>query len=184
MNPSFRTRLRLGVSVITMIAAWNAAIAQEPNAPPPVSPGNAPAAPSAPQEQPSTTPSDATRIPQITVTAPKETPSAPAKPATTAPRQQGGTPAPVRTAPAAPARTAPVQTAAPAQTAAQIAAAREAAATRAFTQQVERANQVRDNIMPKTGTDVTTVTHQDISNAPGGANQSVSDILVTQFPGV
>ena len=85
---------------------------------------------------------------------------------------------------AAPARTAPVQTAVPAQTAAQIAAAREAAATRAFTQQVEKANQVRDNIMPKTGTDVTTVTHQDISNAPGGANQSVSDILVTQFPGV
>ena len=178
MNPSFRTRLRLGVSVITMIAAWNAAIAQEPNAPPSVSPGNAPAAPSAPQEQPSTPPSDATRIPQITVTAPKETPSAPAKPATTAPRQ-GGPAAPVRTAPAAPARTAPVQTAAPAQTAAQIAAAREAAATRAFTQQVEKANQVRDNLSPKTGTDVTTVTHQDISNAPGGANQSVSDILVT-----
>jgi hypothetical protein len=189
MNPSFRMRLRLGVSAITMIATWNAAIAQEPNAPPPVSPDSAPAAPSAPQTQPSTTPSatspsDATRIPQITVTAPKETPSAPAKPTTTTPRQQGGTPAPVRTAPAAPTRTAPVQTAAPAQTAAQIAAAREAAATRAFTQQVEKANQVRDNIMPKTGTDVTTVTHQDISNAPGGANQSVSDILVTQFPGV
>ncbi len=90
----------------------------------------------------------------------------------------------MRTAPAAPARTAPVQTAAPAQTAAQIAAAREAAATRAFTQQVEKANQVRDNLSPKTGTDVTTVSHQDISNAPGGANQSVSDILVTQFPGV
>ena len=185
MNPSFRTRLRVGASAITMIAAWNAAIAQEPNAPPPVSPNNAPATPSAPQTQPSTTPSaappsDATPIPQITVTAPKETPSAPTKPATTASRQ-GGPAAPVR---AAPARTAPVQTAVPAQTAAQIAAAREAAATRAFTQQVEKANQVRDNIMPKTGTDVTTVTHQDISNAPGGANQSVSDILVTQFPGV
>jgi TonB dependent receptor len=77
-----------------------------------------------------------------------------------------------------------VQTAVPAQTAAQIAAAREAAATRAFTQQVEKANQVRENISPKTGTDVTQVSHQDISNAPAGANQSVSDILVYQFPGV
>jgi outer membrane receptor protein involved in Fe transport len=190
MNPSFRTRLRLGVSAITMIAAWNAAIAQEPNAPPPVSPGNAPAAPPATQTQPSTTPSagppsDATPIPQITVTAPKEAPSAPAKPATTTQRPTGQ-PAPVRTAPApaAPARTAPVQTAVPAQTAAQIAAAREAAATRAFTQQVEKANQVRENIFPKTGSDVTQVTSQDISNAPGGANQSISDILVYQFPGV
>jgi hypothetical protein len=190
MNLSFRTRLRLGVSAITMIAAWNAAIAQEPNAPPPVSPGNAPAAPPATQTQPSTTPSatppsDATPIPQITVTAPKEAPSAPAKPATTTQRPTGPA-VPVRTAPApaAPARTAPVQTAVPAQTAAQIATAREAAATRAFTQQVEKANQVRENIVPRTGTDVTQVSHQDISNAPGGANQSVGDLLVNQFPGV
>jgi TonB dependent receptor len=191
MNPSIRTRLRVGVSAITMIAASNAAIAQEPNAPPPVSPESAPAAPPASQTQPSTTPStpsatspsDATPIPQITVTAPKETPSAPAKPATTTQRPTGPA-VPVRTTPAPAARTAPVQTAVPAQTAAQIAAAREAAATRAFTQQVEKANQVRENIFPKTGSDVTQVTHQDISNAPGGANQSVSDILVTQFPGV
>jgi hypothetical protein len=186
MNPSFRTRLRLGVSAITMIAAWNAAIAQEPNAPPPVSPGNAPATQTQPSTAPNATPpSDATPIPQITVTAPKEAPSAPAKPATTT--QRPTCPAVlVRTAPApaAPARTAPVQTAVPAQTAAQIAAAREAAATRAFTQQVEKANQVRENIVPRTGTDVTQVSHQDISNAPGGANQSVGDLLVNQFPGV
>jgi hypothetical protein len=192
MNPSFRTRLRVGVSAITMIAAWNAATAQEPNAPPPVSPNNAPAAPatpSAPQTPPSATPpstapsgtpsaappSDATPIPQITVTAPKEAPRAPAKPATTTQRPAG---------PAAPAQTAQVQPAAPAQSAAQIAAAREAAATRAFTQQVEKANQVREHISPSTGTDVTQVSHQDIGNAPGGANQSVSDILVYQFPGV
>jgi hypothetical protein len=187
MNSSFRTRLRVGVSAIAMIAAWNAAIAQEPNAPPPVSPATPPATQTQPSTAPSTTPSttpsatppsDATPIPQITVTAPKEAPSAPAKPATTTQRATG--PA----APAAPAQTAPVQTAVPAQTAAQIAAAREAAATRAFTQQVERANQVRENISPKTGTDVTQVSHQDISNAPGGANQSISDILVYQFPGV
>jgi outer membrane receptor protein involved in Fe transport len=184
MNPSFRTRLCLGVSAITMIAAWNAAIAQEPNAPPPVSPATPPASQTQPSTTPSATPpSDATPIPQITVTAPKEAPSAPAKPATTAPRQVGPA-GPARTAPAAPARTAPLQTAVPAQTAAQIAAAREAAATRAFTQQVEKANQVRENIFPKTGSDVTQVTSQDISNAPGGANQSISDILVYQFPGV
>jgi hypothetical protein len=197
MNPSFYTRLRVGVSAITMVAASNAAIAQEPNAPPPVSPESTPAtppaAPAPPSSTPGTTPSaappsDATPIPQITVTAPKETPAAPRKPTTTTQRPTGPA-TPARSAPAAPARTAPAQTAAPAQaapaqTAAQIAAAREAAATRAFTQQVEKANQVREHIMPNTGTSVTQVTSQEISNAPGGANQSVSDILVTQFPGV
>jgi hypothetical protein len=67
---------------------------------------------------------------------------------------------------------------------AQTPAAQQAAATRAFTQQVERLNQQRDNILPRTGTTSSEVTHQQIENAPQGSNQSVSDILVTQFPGV
>ncbi len=120
-------------------------------------------------------------MPEIKVTAPKETPAAPPKRAATAPREAGG-------GAAAPARQAPTRPApatnAPAHSAAQTAAARQAAETRAFTQKVERFNQQRDNILPKTGTASTTVTSQQISNAPGGANQSVSDILVTQFPGV
>jgi hypothetical protein len=104
--------------------------------------------------------------------------------ATTAPRQAGPTgPARTAPAPAAPAQTAPAQTV-PAQTAAQIAAAREAAATRAFTQQVEKFNQTRENLLPKTGTTSSERTAADIENAPQGSNQQIGDLLVSQFPSV
>jgi hypothetical protein len=113
-------------------------------------------------------------MPQITVTAPKESPNTTSpRRATTAGSSRG-----------APSQAAAAARTAPAQSAAQSAAAQQAAATRAFTQQVERFNQQRDDILPKTGTSSTEVTNQEISNAPQGANQSVSDILVTQFPGV
>jgi hypothetical protein len=72
----------------------------------------------------------------------------------------------------------------PALTAAQTVAAQQAAATRAFTQQVERFNQQREYIQPRTGTTSSERTSQQIEQAPQGANQSISDILVSQFPGV
>jgi hypothetical protein len=181
MKTSVRAGLRLSGSAIAVIAAWNMAVAQEPNAPPPrapETPAQPPAAPT-PSTPESTTPSTTvpqpsgpqTTIPQITVTAPKEAPpAAPRRAATTAPTRGGGAAAPT---PAAPTPT-------PAQTAAQ----QQAAATRAFTQQVERFNQSRENLLPKTGTTSSQVTNKEIDYAPGGANQTVSDILVSQFPGV
>jgi outer membrane receptor protein involved in Fe transport len=174
MQVSIRAGLLLSGSAIAFIAACNTSIAQEPATPPPRAPETAAPPPTAPETAaPETTTGPQTNMPQITVTAPKETPRAapPRRTATTAPTRVTG-------APAAPARTVPALT--PAQTA----AAQQAAATRAFTQQVERSNQTRENILPKTGTAVTQVTSQEISNAPGGANQSVGDLLVTQFPGV
>jgi outer membrane receptor protein involved in Fe transport len=171
MISSVRIGPLLGGSAIAVIAAWSAAIAQEPATPPPATP-QAPAPPAAPATTApqSTTPQSTgpqTTMPEITVTAPKETPSG----------------APKRSATAAPTR----GTAAPAasvQSAAQTAAAQQAAATREFTQKVETFNQQRENLLPKTGTASTERTAADIENAPGGANQSVGDLLVSQFPGV
>jgi hypothetical protein len=158
MKASVRAGLLLGGSAIAVIAAWNAAVAQEPTTPPPRAPETSTPPPAA---APETTAPAATTIPQITVTAPKQTQRA----------------APTRTTTAAPAR----QTAAaPVQSAAQ----QQAAADRAFTQKVETFNQRRDNILPKTGTTQSQVNYQDILNAPGGNNQSISDVLITQFPGV
>ena len=91
--------------------------------------------------------------------------------------ERAATAAPTRGTPAPAARTAGTP---PAQTAAQ----QQAAETRAFTQQVERFNQQRENLLPKTGTTSTQVSNKEIETAPGGANQSVSDILVSQFPAV
>jgi hypothetical protein len=175
MQVSVRAGLLLSGSAIAFIAACNASIAQEPATPPPRAPETAAPPPTAPETTaPETTTAPIgpqTNMPQITVTAPKQTQRAAPSRTTT-------------TAPAAPTRRAAAAPAVPAQTAAQTAAALQAAATRAFTQQVERSNQTRENILPKTGTAVTQVTSEDISNAPGGANQSVGDLLVTQFPGV
>jgi hypothetical protein len=179
MLASIRFGLLLGGSALTVIAACNAAIAQEPTTPPPRVPETSTPPPAAPEATapPSTAPSStgpATAIPQITVTAPKESPNTTPKRATTAPTR--GT-----LAPASPARAAP---AVPAQSAAQTAAAQQAAATRAFTQQVEKFNQTRENILPKTGVTSSERTAQDIANAPQGANQEIGDILVSQFPAV
>ena len=155
------------------MAAWTAAVAQEPAAPPPRAPEtSAPATPTPATPAPGTTTpgatppqstGPATNIPQITVTAPKQTQTA----------------APRRAATATPTR----ELAAPAVRA-QTAATLQAAATRAFTQQVEKFNQTRENILPKTGTTSSERTAQDIENAPQGGNQQVGDLLVSQFPGV
>ena len=173
MKRSVRVGLLLGGSAIAVIAAWHAAIAQEPTPPPraPETTAPAPAAPGA-TTPPTTAPAPTgpqTNIPQITVTAPKQTQTA-------APRR-AATAAPTR---AAPARRAAAAPAVPAQTAATL----QAAATRAFTQQVERFNQTRENILPKTGTTSSERTAQDIENAPQGGNQQIGDLLVSQFPGV
>ncbi len=149
-----------------MIAAWSAAVAQEPATPPPAAPPATPA-PTAPETTapPSTGPR--TTIPQITVTAPKEAPRAPPKRAATVAPTRG-----------------PAVPAVPSLSPAQRAAAQQAAATRAFTQQVETFNQQRENLLPKTGVSSTERTAAEIENAPQGANQEVGDLLVTQFPGV
>ncbi len=102
------------------------------------------------------------------MTAPKES-AAPKRTVTAAPTRGKPAPAAARTAAAPPAQTAAQQ---------------QAAATRAFTQQVERFNQQRDNLLPKTGTTSSQVNNKEIDAAPGGANQSVSDILVSRFPAV
>jgi outer membrane receptor protein involved in Fe transport len=162
MKVSVRAGLRLSGSAIAVIAAWNAAIAQEPAAPPQRAPETSAPPPATPE-----TTAPQTTMPQITVTAPKQTQTAAPKRATTAAPTRGT---------AAPA--------APAQSAAQIAAAREAAATREFTQKVEKFNQQRENLLPKTGTTSSEITNKEIDYAPQGGNQSVSDLLVTQFPGV
>jgi hypothetical protein len=169
MSSSIRAGLLLGGSAIAVMAAWHAAVAQDQPTPPPATPQTT--APAAPETlAPQITTPQTTTIPQITVTAPKEAQrAAPKRAATAAPTR--GTPAPA-------ARTAP------AQSAAQTAAAQQAAETRAFTQKVETFNQQRANLLPKTGTTSTEITNKDIDNAPQGGNQSVSDILVTQFPGV
>jgi hypothetical protein len=173
MKTSVRAGLRLSGSAVAMIAVWNMAIAQEPTTPPPRAPETSVPPSPAPEQTPPTPGGGQTTIPQITVTAPKETPPA------TAPRRTTTTAAPTRGGgAAAPARTVPALT--PAQTA----AGQQAAVTRAFTQQVEQFNRVRENILPKTGTTSTEITNKQIDNAPQGGNQSVSDILVTQFPAV
>jgi hypothetical protein len=174
MKRSVRVGLLLGGSAIAVIAAWHASLAQEPT-PPPRAPETTAPAPAAPEATPPPTTAPAptgpqTNIPQITVTAPKQTQTA-------APRR-AATAAPTR---ATPARAAP---AVPPQTAAQTAATLQAAATRAFTQQVEKFNQTRENILPKTGTTFSERTAQDIENAPQGGNQQIGDLLVSQFPGV
>jgi TonB dependent receptor len=168
MQVSVRTGLLLSGSAIAFIAACNASIAQEPATPPSRAPETAAPPPAATPETTAPAPTGPqTNIPQITVTAPKEAQrAAPKRAATAAPTR--GTPAP----------------AVPAQTAAQTAAALQAVATRAFTQQVEKFNQTRENILPKTGTTSTERTAADINNAPQGANQSIGDLLVSQFPGV
>ena len=167
MHSSVRTGLLLSRSAIAFIAACNASIAQEPATPPPRAPESATPTPAAPETTVPAPTGPQTNMPQITVTAPKETQRAAPKRATSAAPTRG-TPAP----------------AVPAQTAAQTAAALQAAATRAFTQQVEKFNQTRENILPKTGTTSTERTAADINNAPQGANQSIGDLLVSQFPGV
>jgi hypothetical protein len=171
MQSSVRAGLLFSGSAIAFIAACSASTAQEPATPPSRAPETNAPAPAAPESPPQTTAPQTsgpqTTIPQITVTAPKES-AAPKRAATAAP---------TRGAPAPAARTAAT---APAQTAAQ----QQAAETRAFTQQVERFNQQRENLLPKTGTTSTQVTNNEIDTAPGGANQSVSDILVSQFPAV
>jgi hypothetical protein len=156
MQISVRAGLLFSGSVIAIVAACNASIAQEPA----TLPSRAPETSGPPPE--STGPQ--TNMPQITVTAPKQAQRA----------------APSRTTTAAPARRTVAAPAAPAQTAAQ----QQAAADRAFTQKVDTFNQKRDDILPKTGTTSSQVNYQDILNAPGGNNQSVTDVLVTQFPGV
>jgi hypothetical protein len=175
MHVSVRAGLLLSGSAIAFIAVCNASIAQEPAAPPSRAPDATTPTPAAPETPaPATTAppptGTETTIPQITVTAPKPTQRAapPARTTTTAPARTTAAPA-TRAAPAAPAQTA---------------AAQQAAATRQFTQQVERSNQQRENIQPKTGTTSTEITNKQIDAAPQGGNQSVSDILVTQFPGV
>jgi outer membrane receptor protein involved in Fe transport len=108
-------------------------------------------------QAPTATPPGATPIPQITVTAPKQTPrrTAAARPAT---RQA-----------------APASAPTPDQV--------QAEANRRVVTQDQFLDQRRDVILPKTGTDATTLTQKDIENMPQGSNLQVSDLLY-QLPGI
>lgn len=105
-------------------------------------------------------PSDATPLPEISVTAPKQTPR--------------------RTA-ARPARpAAPRPAAASAPTPEQV---QQQANQRVVTQTQTLDHRRDDVLLPKTGTDITTLSQRDIGNLPQGNNLQVSDILY-QLPGV
>ncbi len=161
-----RAGLLIGGSVIAIMAAGAAAIAQEPvpqtAAPGTPTPGTAtPAAPAAATPGGTTpgtaTPGATTQMPQITVTAPKTSPKR-------ATAQK----------PAAPPSTAPVQTAEQVQV----------EANRQVVTQTQNLDQRRDSvIMPKIGANTYELSQKDIGNIPQANAIQLSD-LVLQFPGV
>ncbi len=174
MNPSFRTRLRLGASALAVIAASNAAIAQEPNAPPPrlagERAGNAVRTPTppAPHRKPGSkrhaAVRGATRRRHADPANYGDGPEGNAERGTETgdDRATAGRPSRARTGRSGPSRTGANSTGRrrppPRRRRRRLPPPEKPPVTRAFTQQVERSNQVRENILPKTGTSVTQVT--------------------------
>src|SRR5262249_9614887 len=150
----------LNCSAITILAAVATAVAQDQATPPATTPAPSTTPP------PGATPGEEGGLPQINVQAPRQ------------PRRGAQRTAPTRPTtprPAAPAAPPPPQL--PPQQA-------QTAANSQVIQGTQNLDTQRDTvILPKTGTNVSTLTPQDLSNLPQGANIQISD-LVLQFPGV
>jgi hypothetical protein len=178
MINSFRFGLLLSSSAIAILAVGAAAVAQDRSylaqaSPAPETPPAAtPPAATTPQQTPppAATPGQG-GLPQITVRAPRQPRRVAAPPRPAAPR-----PATRPVTVARPAAPPP----APALTPQQI----QAAANTQVVQRTESLDVRRDTVIePKAGASQTTLTQQDLSNLPQGANIQISD-LVLQFPGV
>jgi outer membrane receptor protein involved in Fe transport len=168
---SVRARLFSGV-VLSVLAAVTRAGAQQPPGPPQQPPGPAQQqgqqtspAPAVPQEPAAkspaaNSPAGEAQLPEIVVSGNQPKPK---------PKPKPNVPAPQRSAPTT--------------TQAAVAPGTPTPAQAALDSKMKTMDQALNNLLPKTGASVDTLTRQDIVNLPQGANTPI-DKVILQFPGV
>ena len=172
---SVRARIFSGV-VLSAIATVPRAGAQQPPGPPQQQEQQTSPAPAVPQEPAAkspaaNSPAGQTQLPEIVVSGNQPKPK---KPKPNVQASQRSAPTPTQ---AAVARGAPTPT--------QAAVARDAPtpAQAALDSKMKTMDQALNNLLPKTGATVDTLTRQDIVNLPQGDNTPI-DKVILQFPGV